>query len=77
MNKKLWCDLKTNRERYEFLISGRAVETGIVSPAIVDDIAKVFKYFEHLPELLSLKVEGSTVLDDLLAAYEKITKEFI
>lgn len=38
MKNKLWCDLKTIEEKIEFLKNGRAVETGIIAPAIVNDI---------------------------------------
>lgn len=41
--KTLWCDLKTNQEKADFLRSGRAVETGIIAPAIVEDIARAFE----------------------------------
>jgi hypothetical protein len=40
---KLWCDCKTNQEKLDFLRSGRAVETGIIAPAIVEDVAKAFE----------------------------------
>lgn len=39
---KLWIDLKTNREKYEFLISGRAKETGIIAPVIIREITKAY-----------------------------------
>ena len=44
MKNKLWSDLKTDKERIEFLQSGRAWETGIIAQAIVKDIIEVFKY---------------------------------
>lgn len=40
---KLWCDLKTDQERVEFLLSGRAWETGIIARAIVEDVAAAFR----------------------------------
>lgn len=40
---KLWCDLTCDEERIEFLLSGRAVETGIIAPSIVDDVIKAFR----------------------------------
>ena len=37
----LWCDLKTDEERIAFLESGRAHATGIIAPAMVDEIVKL------------------------------------
>lgn len=42
--KKLWCDLKNDKERVEFLRSGRAWETGIIAKAIVNEVADAFEY---------------------------------
>lgn len=39
----LWGDLKTDDERLEFIRCGRAVSTGIIAPAIVDDLIAVFE----------------------------------
>ena len=41
--QKLWCDLSNDEERIEFLLSGRAVETGIIAPFVVDDVIRAFK----------------------------------
>ena len=43
MENKLWCDLKTDKERLEFLKSGRAIATGIVAPAMVKDLVNVYE----------------------------------
>ncbi len=43
MKNKLWCDLKTDEERVEFLRSGRAWETGIIAKSIVEDVARAFE----------------------------------
>jgi len=40
----LWCDLETDEERFKFLISGRAHETGIIAKAIQNDVAMAFKF---------------------------------
>ena len=42
MDNRLWCELKRDKEKAEFLRSGRAVETGIIAQAIVDDVANAF-----------------------------------
>lgn len=44
MNKKLWCDLKTDQEKAEFLRSGRAWDTGIIAEAIVEEVAEAFQF---------------------------------
>lgn len=41
---KLWVDLKNDSERAEFLRSGRAWQTGIISMAIQDDVADAFEF---------------------------------
>lgn len=41
--KKLWGDLSSDEERVAFLESGEAVETGIIAPAIVEDVTNAFK----------------------------------
>lgn len=38
-----WCDLKTDEERIAFLKSGRACETGIIAPSIVDIVIHAFQ----------------------------------
>jgi hypothetical protein len=43
MKNKLWCDLKTDNEKVEFLRSGRAWETGIIAKSIVEDVAQAFE----------------------------------
>ena len=39
----LWGDLQTDRERLEFIESGRAVDTGILAPAMVEDLIEVYR----------------------------------
>jgi len=42
----LWCDLKNNAQRVEFLRSGRAHETGIINQSIVDEIADAYELLD-------------------------------
>lgn len=42
LGKKLWIDCKTDRERSDFILSGRAYETGVISHAIQADVAMAF-----------------------------------
>lgn len=41
--QQLWCDLLSDEERIEFLESGKAVETGIIAPSVVEDVIRSFK----------------------------------
>lgn len=43
MMNRLWCDLNSNTERAEFIECGRAVETGIIAPAIAKDLAAAYR----------------------------------
>ena len=40
--KKLFCDCKTDEEKSNFFLSGRAVETGVIAPAISNDVAMAY-----------------------------------
>ena len=40
--KHLFCDCKTDKEKANFFLSGRAVETGIVASAISNDVAMAY-----------------------------------
>lgn len=48
----LWIDCTTDIEKVEFLRSGKAVETGIIAPAIVEDVARAFEYRSYTAEPL-------------------------
>ncbi len=43
-DKRLWCDLKTDQEKADFLRSGRAWDTGIIAHAIVEEVADAFEF---------------------------------
>jgi hypothetical protein len=43
LSKLLWGDLQSDRERLAFLESGRAVDTGILAPAMVEGLAGVYR----------------------------------
>ncbi len=40
--KKMWCDLKTDKDKAEFFKSGRGSATGVLIPAIELDVARVY-----------------------------------
>lgn len=39
---RLFCDCKTDEEKSNFFLSGRAVETGVIAPAISNDVAMAY-----------------------------------
>ena len=39
---RLFCDCKTDEEKSNFFLSGMAVETGIIAPAISNDVAMAY-----------------------------------
>lgn len=47
-SKLLWADLENDAERVEFLLSGRAHETGVIAQAIVWDVAAAFAYRNNM-----------------------------
>ena len=55
MNKKnqLWGDCKTDKEKYEFIKSGKAWETGIMAMSICKDIENAYKELIDLKNLSS------------------------
>lgn len=42
-DNRLWCDLETDAERVEFLLSGRACDTGVIAPAMVGEIVTLYR----------------------------------
>ncbi len=40
--RQLFCDCKTDEEKANFFLSGRAVETGIIAPAVSNDVAMAY-----------------------------------
>lgn len=51
MKTKLWCDLKTDKEKLEFIKCGRAWETGIIAKALATDIIDIYERFIKLSEV--------------------------
>jgi hypothetical protein len=43
LSELLWGDLQTDRERLAFIESGRAVDTGILAQAMVEDLIEVYR----------------------------------
>ena len=58
--KHLFCDCKTDKEKANFFLSGRAVETGIVASAISNDVAMAYHRcaeFQKEIDALRAKIE--------------------
>jgi len=49
METKLWSDLETDKERIEFLQTGRGVETGIIAPVMIDEVIKLLQLRQANP----------------------------
>ena len=55
LRDKLWSDCKTDRERADFILSGRAFETGVIAHCIQAEVAMAFHRLAllsaaHVPE---------------------------
>ena len=58
--KQLFCDCKTDEEKANFFLSGRAVETGIIAPAISNDVSMAYHRcaeFQKEIDALRTKIE--------------------
>ena len=52
---KLFCDCKTDEEKSNFFLSGQGVETGIIAPAISNEVAMAFhRCFEFEKQLAAV-----------------------
>jgi hypothetical protein len=57
---RLFCDCKTDEEKSDFFLSGRAVETGVIAPAISNDVAMAYHrcaQFKKENDALRAKIE--------------------
>ena len=58
---RLFCDCKTDEEKSNFFLSGMAVETGIIAPAISNDVAMAYHrcaQFKKENDALRAKIEA-------------------
>jgi len=69
---ELWSDLSTNRERIEFLKSGRAVSTGIIAPSVVPEILVLLAEREER----DVQREMTLGLADDLKKAEKVSRRW-
>ena len=74
----LWGDLKTDRERLEFIESGRAVDTGILAPAMVEDLAGVYRRIDEAVSRAERAVQfGLTREGDILCVFARDLDEVV
>ena len=43
-SEKLWCDLKTDQEKADYLMSGQAWSQGIIAKVIEKEVAEAFQF---------------------------------
>jgi hypothetical protein len=58
---RLFCDCKTDEEKSNFFLSGMAVETGVIAPAISNDVAMAYQrcaQFKKENDALRAKIEA-------------------
>ena len=58
---RLFCDCKTDEEKSNFFLSGMAVETGIIAPAISNDVAMAYHrcaQFKKENDAMRAKIEA-------------------
>ena len=68
---RLFCDCKTDEEKGNFFLSGRAVETGVIAPAISNDVAMAYHrcaQFKKENDALRTKIEEMEDNAHLIAA---------
>jgi len=63
LSNLLWCDLETNRERLEFIRSGRAVDTGILAQAMVEDLVEVYRRIDAAINIAERAVRFGVTLE--------------
>jgi hypothetical protein len=71
-SKLLWGDLKNDRERLEFIRSGRAVDTGILAPAMVEDLVEVYRRIDAAVSRAELAIRFSFTREgDILCVFAR------
>ena len=63
--KKLWCDLRSDAERSDYILSGQAYDAGIIAHAIQADVAMAFhRCSEYDAEVCRLREENERLRKD-------------
>ena len=75
--KQLFCDCKTDEEKSNFFLSGRAFETGIIAYAISNDVAMAYHrcaQFKKENDALRAEISDLTINVEYLGNLKKVTK---
>ena len=71
--KKLWCDLRSDAERSDYILSGQAYDAGIIAHAIQADVAMAFhRCSEYDAEVRRLREENERQRFDILAMNQSL-----
>ena len=74
----LWGDLRTDRERLEFIESGWAVDTGILAQAMVEDLAGVYRRIDAAVSRAERAIQfGLTRESDILCVFARDLDEVV
>ena len=74
--KKLWCDLRSDAERSDYILSGQAYDAGIIAHAIQADVAMAFhRCSEYDAEVRRLREENERLADDMERCYRMLLSE--
>ena len=72
---KLFCDCKTDEEKSNFFLSGQGVETGIIAPAISNEVAMAFHRCFEFEKQLAAVIAACKVKDEALQNCEGMLDE--
>ena len=78
LSNLLWGDLQTDRERLEFIESGRAVDTGILAQAMVEDLVEVYRRIDAAISRAERAIQfGLTRESDILCVFARDLDEVV
>jgi len=78
LSKLLWGDLQSDRERLEFIRSGLAVDTGILAPAMVEDLVEVYRRIDAAISRAERAIQfGLTRESDILCVFARDLDEVV
>jgi len=72
---KLFCDCKTDEEKSNFFLSGQGVETGIIAPAISNEVAMAFHRCFEFEKQLAAVIAACKLKDEALQNCEGMLDE--
>lgn len=75
MSEKLWRDCKSDQERADFILCGRAHETGVIATSIQSEVAMAFQRLATLQSLTSINFtlpnhEPTIAIGEILDGYD-------